>query len=347
MSLSHLLEQKDIRTMNRSVFEWLDVNTVEPSDFLAYVQRVNNEADHNGQCGAAIDYICEKLIKQGQLSELVDQFGLADGVYIAPVIHAVVINHNKSVEQFFNAALDDEKYGPYILNKIGARWAMVKQLWHQKFINNSSVQRAIKHNSNLASILLSCWDADTDKKALRFLVENGCIAPSLLVPQLKNYPTTGEKLLTHWIELFPQYIENNVYEIAQHLTPKAFEHFFDNVIVPANPKIVALCLEKFGAKAHQTSQHLCAQIDWGQEAFDQVYDAAVCQPWEPHQSYSPLPNFVDFWFNNTPEHAQHFIDECVRYSGEGFSSTTQALIERMRISKHVHTSGSDGFKRKI
>lgn len=348
MSLSHLLEQKDIKIMNRSVFEWLDVNTVDPSDFLAYVQRVHHESDNNGQCGAAIDYICEKLIKQGQLNDLVETFCSAKSTPIAPVIRAIVINNNKNVDQFFNAIVDHERYGFSVLNAISFRVSIVEKLWHSKFINNPNIQRAIKYNCNLASVLLSRWDAHTDKKALRSLAQNGCIAPSLLLPQLKVNPTVYEKLLPHWIELFPQYIQNNADEIAKHLTPEAFENFFDRVIVQPNPKIVVLCLEKLGADAHRITQHLCAQIEWNQETFEQVYDTVVCQHWQPYQSHESLFSyFVKFWLNNTPEHAHHFIDDYIRYTGEEFDDTTQALIERMRIAQQVNTHGSDAFKRKI
>lgn len=348
MGVLPLLERKDITTMNRSVFEWLDVNTVKASDFLAYVQRVHNEADHNGQCAAAIDYMCEKLIKQGQLEELVEQFCSAKTIFIAPIVRAITANPNRSVEQFFNAMLDHERYGFSVLNAISFRVSIVEKLWHSKFINNPNIQRAIKYNSNLASVLLSNWNADTDKKLLRSLVQQGCIGPSLLLPQLKVNPTLCEELLPQWMQLFPQYIQDNVYEIAQHLTADMFENFFNRIAVQSNPKIVALCFQKLGTDPHKIAQDLCAHMQWNSETFEQLHDAAVCQHWQPyHFNESLFSHFVTFWFNNAPEHAQHHIDAYIRYTGEEFDDTTQTLIERMRIAQQVNTQGLDTFKRKI
>lgn len=348
MSLSHLLDQKDIKIMNHSVFEWLDGNPVEPDDFLAYLERVNNEADHNGQCGAAIDYICEKLIKQGRLGDVVELFFSVNSIPIAPIMRSIVINSNRSVEQFFNAMLDHEQYGFSLLNAISFKASLVEKLWHSKFINNPNIQRAIKYNGNLAAVLLSCWNADTDKKLLISLAQQGCIAPSLFLPQLKFNPTLCEELLPHWIQLFPQYIQNNVHEIVQHLTPEAFENFFDRIVVQSNPKIVALCLHKLGSDFHKTTQHICEHIQWNSETFEQLYDVAVCQHWQPYYfNESLFSHFVKFWLNNAPEHAQHLIDEYIRCTGEEFDDTTQALIERMRIGHSVDSAGLDIFKRKM
>lgn len=342
-----LLQEKDIKKMNQMVFNWIEKNIVQPNDFLNYLERVKRENDQNGQCGAAIDYLCEKLIKQGQLNNLIDDF-CSSSMHIMPVLGAIVINTNRSVEQFFNAVLDHEDNGPYILNQIAFTPSIAKFFWHPKFAFNPNIQRSLKHNCNLASAFLSCWNSDTDKKTLRSLAQQGYIAPYLLLAQLKVNPKHSEELLPHWIEMFPQYIQTNAYEIADHLSPEAFERFIDRIVSQPTAKFAALCLHKFGPDFHKTTQHICAHIQWNSEMFEQLYSAAVCEHWQPHQFNESLFSlFVKFWLTNAPEHAQHHIDDYIRYTGEGFDTYTQSLIEHMRIGHSVGSAGLDISKRKM
>lgn len=347
-----LLTPKDTRVVNKDVFEWLETNTVTSEIFCAYLERI--KYDHDMQCGAAVDCMCENILKKGNTEQIVNAFAaqVRERKKSLYPLMVMALDLNKNINTFLNTLLD--QYGVHVLKDVVDINKFPKLLWNRQFLSNPSLHTILKYNPAFMLRMMEQWDDDNHPKGLRILHKFGVLNAEALIPYLNclgGEEDSVNALVRNWDVLFPAYTQGHIVEIARVLPKKAFENFIaeKHVDVEQVVPILKMWQEKSLDLSHPRVRELLNTVEWNEERFNELFNQSVTERLEKdHYKYSAhLEVFVNIWLNNASEENWHYIAPYVRNSGVEFRRETQDLIEHMNILNAVEDVGVPHSKRKI
>lgn len=348
----NLLIPKDTRVVNKAVFEWLETNTVTSEIFCAYLERIKYDFDM--QCGAAVDYMCENILKKGNTEQVVSEFAVQVCEKKRPLYPLMVmaLDLNKNINTFLTTLLD--QHGAKILTGAQDSYRFSKLLWNPQFLSNPSLHTILKYNPALMLRMMEQWDDDNHPKGLQILHKFGVLNANALISYLSCLSEDDHKdnaLVRQWEKLFPTYTQQHVVAIASVLRKKAFENFIveKHVDVEQVVPILKMWQEKSLDLSHPRVRELLNTVEWNEERFNELFNQSVTERLEKeHDKYAAhLDVFVNVWLNNASEENWHYIAPYVRNSGVEFVRETQDLIERMNILNAVGDFGVATSKRKL
>ena len=346
-----LITPKDMRVVNKAVFDWLETNIVNTEVFCGYLGRIQYSYDL--QCGAAVDYMCENILKNGNSEQVISEFvvQVLEGKTSLYLLMAMALDLNKNINIFLTNLLDE--YGAKILNGALLSDKFLKLLWNPHFLSHPSIHTILKYNPALMMSMMSQWDEEEHSKRLRVLHKFGVLNAKALTSYLDCLTVNGgERALIHqWDTLFPTYTQQHVVEIARALPTKIFEEFIveKHVDVEKIVPVLSMWQEKSLDLNHPRARELFDAVEWDVERFEDLFHQSVTLRLEQGlETYAAhLDVFINFWLTNASEQNWHYIDPYVRNSGVVFGTETQALIEHMNIFNAVGDSGVHNCKRKL
>lgn len=346
-----LLTPKDTRVVNKAVFEWLETNTVTSEIFCAYLERIRYDGDL--QCGAAVDCMCENILKKGNTAQIVNAFAaqVRERKKSLYPLMVMALDLNKNINTFLNTLLD--QYGVHVLKDVVDINKFPKLLWNRKFLSNPSLHTILKYNPAFMLRMMEQWDEDQHPKGLQTLNKFGVLNADALIPYLNCLTLNSHKydLVRQWDALFPTYTQQHIVDIARVLPKKAFEQFIieKHVGVEHIVPVLTMWQDKSLDLNHPRARELFDAVEWDEERFNELFNQSVTERLEKdlYKYSAHLEVFVNIWLNNASEENWHYIAPYVRNSGVEFHRETKDLIERMTILNAVGDVGLPHSKRKI